>query len=78
MVYNVPTMNLSDLYEHLTERMAETRKQYVEISSMIENAKVEGIDFTDWPQYVEYLGLKAKWATYNEIKIIVSNMMNDG
>lgn len=77
MVYNVPTMNLSDLHEHLNQRMAETRKEYSEISDMIKNAEAEGIDYKDWPQYPTYLGLKAKWATYNELKIIVSNMLND-
>lgn len=71
-------MNLSDLYEHLTQQMSETRKKYLETSAMIDNAKAEGIEYTDWPQYTEYLGLKSKWATYNEIKNIVSNMINDG
>jgi len=68
-------MNLSDLYEHLKQRMDETRKEYSEISEMIKNAQEEGINPVEWPQYSRYLGLKAEWAAYREIKELVADIL---
>ena len=69
-------MNLRDLYTHVTTSMVEIRKEYHDIEQMIKNAETEGIDYKDWPQYAQYLGMKAKWAVYREIKEMLSNVLD--
>lgn len=69
-------MNLRDLYIHVNNSMNEIRKEYQDLHQMIENAKTDRIEYQDWPQYIQYLGMKARWATYREIKEMLSNILD--
>lgn len=63
------------LFDYVDSQMRVLREDRHEYARMIRNAKLDGIDYHEWPQYFLFIEMTAKWYAYREIKELLEQII---
>lgn len=69
-------MTAKELHDDLRNQMQAIKEERAEYVRMVHNAKLDQVEYRDWPQYHRFIELNARWYIFREITEILAHIID--